>query len=308
MKKIEQLIQQNTLYQRIIRWSKRVSFTKKKVKLYTFTVILFREIENDLLIERSRAMAFSFMLSVFPALLFLFSLIPFIPIPNLESRILAYMYSILPESIYHQAESTIREIVSIPRKGLLSVGFLLTIYSASNGVMAMKNAFNRCHTTVDRRPFIKRMIMSFVIIFIVSLIVIVGIGANVIVELYLRANDYHKTLIGDFFVYMKNAFVFLILYVAVSIIYYIAPALHTRWSFFSHGSFFATLLIAAFTWIFAYYVDNFNSYNKVYGSIGTLIALMLWFYGVSFMLLLGYEINACIDLANEPYYRKKLDH
>jgi membrane protein len=125
-------------------------------------------------------------------------------------------------------------------------------------------------------------------------------------ELYLHYLPGDKQMDAMGLIIGKYVVVFLIFYIGISMIYYIAPAVHKRWSFFSHGSFIATIMILGFTLLFSYYVDNFNSYNKVYGSIGALIGLMLWFNMISLMLLIGYEINACIEVAEKDYYRKAL--
>ena len=148
--------------------------------------------------------------------------------------------------------------------------------------------------------------ISFLVIILLTIIVVIAIGLTVLLELYLHVLPDAKITNALGLIIGKYVVVFLIFYVGISMIYYIAPAVHKRWSFFSHGSFIATVMILAFTMVFTYYVDHFNSYNKVYGSIGALIGLMLWFNMISLMLLIGYEINACIEVAEKDYYRKTL--
>jgi membrane protein len=96
---------------------------------------------------------------------------------------------------------------------------------------------------------------------------------------------------------LQYSVTFALFFVAISIIYYWAPAIHKRWRFFSVGSLIAAVLCILVTHFFSYYISNFASYNRLYGSIGTVIALMLWFFLLSFLILLGFEINACIDEA-----------
>jgi membrane protein len=284
---------------------KRIHFTKKNVNLYIFLVLLQKETIRDSLIERARAMAFSFMLAMFPAIIFMFTLIPYIPIPDMANQVMASIKDILPFSIYQTVSGTILEILNIPHGGLMSFGFLFAWYSATNGVMAMMEAFNQCYSSADRRSFIKKLLISFLIIVLLIIIIVIAIGFSVLLELYLHYLPVDQRVNELGLVVTKYILVFLIFYIAISMIYYIAPAVHKRWSFFSHGSFIATLMVLGFTFLFSFYVDNFNSYNKVYGSIGALIGLMLWFNMVSLMLLIGFEINACIEVAQKEYYKNK---
>ncbi len=267
-----------------------------------FLVIFQKEFLRDSLVPRSRSMAFSFMLSMFPAIIFTFTLIPYIPIHDLKERVMVSMSEVLPNSMYQTISGTIYEILNIPHGGLMSFGFLFALYSATNGIMAMMEAFAHCYTSTDRRKFPKKVMISFLIIILLTIIVVIAIGITVLLSLYIHYLPGEKHIL----VFTKYLVVFLIFYFGISMIYYIAPAVHKRWSFFSHGSFIATVMILAFTYAFSFYVDNFNSYNKVYGSIGALIGLMLWFNMISLMLLIGFEINACIEIAEKDYYKRKL--
>jgi membrane protein len=285
---------------------KRIHFTKKSVNLYVFLTILQKELIRDSIMERARSMAFSFMLSMFPAIIFTFTLIPYIPIQGLKDQVMESLNDVLPQSMYEAVSGTIYEILNIPHGGLMSFGFVFALYSATNGIMAMMQAFNQCYSSADRRTFVKKLMISFLVIILLTVIINIAIGITVMLELYLHYLPGDKQMDAMGLIIGKYVVVFLIFYIGISMIYYIAPAVHKRWSFFSHGSFIATIMILGFTLLFSYYVDNFNSYNKVYGSIGALIGLMLWFNMISLMLLIGYEINACIEVAEKDYYRKAL--
>lgn len=297
---------QSLVFKKLIVFLKSRHFTKRKVNLYIFLIILFREIGKDSLVERAKSMAFSFMLSMFPSIICVFTLIPYIPIPQLNEKIMQELSGVLPDSIFNLINDTIYEIVSIPHGGLLSFGFVMAIYSATNGVMAMKEAFQRCYSTSDKRSFFKKLLMSLMLLAILGVVIVLFVGTIVFLEIYIHRLPLDERVNSNGLVILKYFLVFMLFYMIISIIYYITPAVKQRWNFFSHGSFIATILIGGFTFLFSYYVDNFNSYNKVYGSIGAIIGLMLWYYATSFMLLLGFEINACIDIAHKEYYRKKL--
>ncbi len=304
MTRIPKLIANSSLFKAFIGVLKRVHFTRKKVNLYLVLSILIKELIRDSIAERARSMAFSFMLSLFPAIIFLFTLVPYIPIQGLKDQVMVSLSNVLPISMYAMVSGTIYEILNIPRGGLMSFGFVFAMYSATNGIMAMMQAFNQCYSSADKRSFVKKLLISFLIIVLLTFIIVIAIGITVLMEVYLHylPSNEHIDVLG--LIIGKYLVVFLIFYIGISMIYYIAPAVHKRWSFFSHGSFIATVMILAFTVLFSYYVDNFNSYNKIYGSIGALIGLMLWFNMISLMLLIGYEINAGIEVAGRDYYRK----
>jgi membrane protein len=306
MFRIPKVITKSKPFHVYVAFLKRVHFGKKGINLYVFLTILQRETLRDNLIDRARGMAFSFMLSMFPAIIFTFTLIPYIPIPDLKDQVMTSMSDVLPQSMYQSVSGTIYEILNIPHGGLMSFGFVFALYSATNGIMAMIGAFNECYSSADRRSFLKKLGISFLIIILLSVIIVIAIGVTVLLGLYLHYLPGDKVVDALGLVIGKHVVVFLIFYFGISMIYYIAPAVHKRWSFFSHGSFIATIMVLVFTLVFSYYVDNFNSYNKVYGSIGALIGLMLWFNMISLMLLIGFEINACIELAEKEYYKKKL--
>ena len=303
--KLPNIVIESIPFKLLVGSLKKVHFTKKKVNLFIFIVILIKEIEKDNLIERARAMAFSYMLSIFPAIIFLFTLIPYIPITNLKDQIMISLQEILPNSIYSSVNDTIYEILNIPHGSLMSFGFILALYSATNGIMAMINAFNSCYSSADRRSFFKKLLISLSIILMLSIVLVAAIGINLFMQVYIHYIPVDERIHTGVLYVLKNLAVVSIFYIGLSLIYYFAPAVHKRWSFFSHGSFIATLLILGFTLAFSYYVDHFSSYNKIYGSIGALIGLMLWFYMVSLVLLIGFEINACIEMADKPYYRQR---
>ncbi|HVD98106.1 MAG TPA: YihY/virulence factor BrkB family protein [Cytophagaceae bacterium] len=306
MIRFPKVVTKSTPFKVFTSFLKEIHFTKKKVNMYVFLVILQKELIRDGIMERARAMAFSFMLSMFPAIIFTFTLIPYIPIQGLKDQVMDSLSDVLPQSMYQTVSGTIYEILNIPHGGLMSFGFVFAMYSATNGIMAMMNAFNQCYSSSDRRTFVKKLMISFLVIILLTVIVVIAIGITVLLEIYLHYLPDHQLTDTLALVIGKYVVVFLIFYIGISMIYYIAPAVHKRWSFFSHGSFIATIMILAFTMVFSYYVDHFNSYNKVYGSIGALIGLMLWFNMISLMLLIGYEINACIEVAEKDYYRKTL--
>lgn len=186
----------------------------------------------------------------------------------------------------------------------MSLGFVFALFTATNGMMAIIGAFNRSYRTRDRRGFLyTRLIatgLTFMLAFVLFLAVVLLIVGNVVVEWIREYDVYH--LFDDnaslFFIsLLQYGVVFFVFFIGLSIIYYVAPAIQERWNFFSPGALISSLLSIGVTHLFSFYINNFASYNKLYGSIGTFIGLMIWFLLLSFIILLGFEVNASIDEA-----------
>lgn len=293
------------------RWLSRIYLRDGKTPLWLVVKHLVVEIDKDDIIPSANAVAFNFTLSVFPAIIFLFTLIPYFPIENLDAKILDLMGQVLPDTLYREFSTTINDIVSRPRGGLLSLGFVLAFYAATNGMMSLMTAFNRAYRTIDRRGFLRtRLIataLTSLLVFALIIAVVVVIVGNVVLDWLVR-HDIWGFLNDDITFFLISALqygvTFALFFVAISIIYYWAPAIHKRWRFFSAGSLIAAVLCILVTHFFSYYISNFASYNRLYGSIGTLIGLMLWFFLLSFLILFGFEINACIDEAKRETLAK----
>ena len=280
----------------------QIKIGPRNISLILFIRILLRKLNNDDINVRARSITYDFFLSIFPGIIFLFTLIPYIPIPNIENHILVSLQNIFPASMYESAESTIKDIIGIPRKGLLSFGFLFAIYSANNGIISIINAFNHCYKTTDGRSFIAKLGISMSILFLIFLVMVAGVVIGIASKFFF--NHIQQEITFSYFqlyflVLLKHFIMFFLFLMSISIIYYIAPSINERWKFFSLGSISASILCFLFTIGFDFYIDHFNSYNKVYGSIGALIGIMLWMYVNTLMLLVGFQINAAMDIAQK---------
>ncbi len=291
----------------LITWAKKVRFKKyENVSLYKILKIFFKNLLSDDILDRANGVAFNFILAIFPAIIFLFTLIPYVtkffPEINTES-IMLFLGQQIPPTMFDVISSTVLDIVSNQRGGLLSLGFLFSVYLSTNGMMALMRAFNSCYRTIENRGEIKtRLIatgltinMTFVlflaiILLIVGQFVLEAIMANLPAFDWINMSYFTVVLL---FV-LRFITIFIAFFLAISFIYYFGPAIHYNWRFFSVGSFLATLLSLTVSYGFSYYVTNFGTYNKVYGSIGVLIALMIWIQLITIVLLVGYEVNASI--------------
>ncbi|CAN5544149.1 YihY/virulence factor BrkB family protein [soil metagenome] len=301
-------------YNRFVEYLKSSHLGKGEISLYSLANIFIEKVHKDDIFERANGVAFNFTLAIFPAIIFLFTLIPylsnFIAISHvdLQLEIMAFMEEIMPDNMYETAASTIYDIISIQRGGLLTFGFFFAIFMATNGMLSLMHSFNRCYKTNEKRGFIKTRLMATILTIILSLIlitavVILGVGQ---LALHYMESFLAENYILYLFILLRYAIVFLIFYVGISLIYHYAPAIHTRWRFFSIGSLLATTLCILISFGFSYYITTFATYNRIYGSIGALMGLMIWFYLISIALLLGFELNASIDKAKAQVLQKQV--
>lgn len=279
---------------------------KGRANLYDTLVIFMTKVHEDEIFDRANAVAFSFTLAIFPSIIFLFSLVPFVHtyIPEIgTNQIMSFLSTTLPEEMYTVVAGTIEDIVSTRRGGLLSFGVLFALFLATNGVNTLIKAFNSCYRTKDTRgAFSTRFIalgltimLAFVLIIAMALLVI----GQVVIDWLFSFGILTEDIIYYTIIFVRFLVILVTFFMVVSFIYYLAPAIHQRWRFLSAGTFLAALACVGVSFAFAIYINNFGTYNKIYGSIGALIALMLWLYMLSAILLLGFEWNASLDLAEE---------
>lgn len=276
-----------------------------RLPVYDVALFFFRGIQKGALTMRASALAFNFFLAIFPAIIFLFTLIPYLPIENFREELFSRLQLILPKEAYSLAITTIDDLVSTPRGGLLSFGFLLALYFATNGINAMMDAFNQSVHIVKKRSFIKQQLISILLVFIQSFLLILAIALLTFGQVTIDFLSEKGIIEGRLSFFLLTAGQWLtiaaLFYFAISFLYYFGPSIRGRWKFFSAGSSLATVLMLIVSLGFAFYVNNFGQYNKVYGSIGTLIVIMLWIQFNSIILLIGFELNASIRNAKHKH-------
>lgn len=280
-------------------WMRTHYAFQSKKDWYSFLKKLFDKISGHDLSERAASVAYNLILAVFPTIIFLFTLIPFINfIPNLEQRILRFFARLLPFGAFDAIATTIKDIVSRPRGGVLSFGFILALYSATSGMVALMNAFNSSNEMYERRGYLaKRAIaVGLTIALAISLFLAIGllVIGGVVIDYLLRFGLFNNPVIYYVLTITRYLLVFGVFVGVVSLIYRYGPDVDMKWAFVTPGSIIASVLIVLTTLAFSYYVSNFGSYNKVYGSIGTLIALMIWTNLVCLLLVLGFEVNVSL--------------
>ena len=273
-------------------------FDSKVITWYEFIKKMIDKVSGNDLGERSAAVSFNLLLAVFPAVIFLFTLIPYIPITNIEGEIMGLLRRAIPAGTYEAVDSTIRDIISRERGGVLSFGFLATIYAATNGMVALMNAFHSSNEMPDKRGFFKIRLVALGLTFsfgiAIILAIIVLLVGGVVTDYLLHFGILNNPVFVYFLSVARYLLVFAVFVAVVSVIYKYGPDVNMKWTFVTPGSTTASVLIVLTTFIFSYYLSNFGSYNKLYGSIGTLIALMVWVNLIALLVVLGFEMNVSL--------------
>jgi len=286
------------LYSRFIEWTKVCVLPGfSPLPLYTVSTFFFREIAKDTLINKASSLAYSFMLAIFPSIIFLFTLIPFIPVDGFQDKLLSLIQLILPHNAFLAFESTLKDIVKNQNSGLLSFGFLSAIFFATNGVTNLMKAFNKSSLVIETRSWLKQRLIALILTMVIFFSIVICIAAMAFGEILLSYLHIEESLAVYAIQFTRWALLGVLYFITISILYRYGPSHAKKWKLFSAGSWLATILAFVTIWGFSFYINHFASYNKVYGSIGTLIVVMIWLYLNSLILLIGFELNASVDVS-----------
>lgn len=275
------------------------------VSIYEVLNFFFKGLVKGAITMRASAVAFNFFLALFPTIIFIFTIIPYLPIPDFDIVVFDLLKDILPNSTYETVYETVENILTQPQGGLLSAGFAMALFFSTTGIISLIEAFNQTYHSIQARSFFKQYVIALFLVIIISGLVLLGIslmiGGGVFIG-YLQSKEWIDSGFQTFMLqFLKWFIVVCIFFFAISFLYYLGPSRRQRFRFISAGSTLSTLLIIILSIGFNYYIDNFSRYNTLYGSIGTLIIVMLWMYFVSIVILIGFELNASISvLKNMP--------
>ena len=273
------------------------------MSLYDLLEMYFLGIIKGALTSRAGAIAFSFFMALFPFLLFILTLIPFVPIDGFQVDFLTALDQILPPTTSESVGSVVDDIVNNRYSGLLSFGVLTSIFLMTNGVNAIFGGFEYSYHVKVTRNMFRQFLIALGVSIVLSILLLVTVAITIYFAIGIENMKANGWVENDVFWIRVSriAFFILMIYTSVSILYnYGVKDLKQR-SFFTSGAILTTLLTLLMFYLFGIYVEKFAQYNKLYGSIGTLLILMLFVWLNSVILLLGFELNASIN-------RLKLKH
>jgi membrane protein len=256
---------------------------------------LIAKVEKDDVFALSSQLAYYLVLSFFPFMLFLMTLVGLSDLSSVE--ILEGLSVILPKKILELTQSTVKEVSDNQYTGLLGISIVLMIWTASSAFKAIIKSVNKSYNLKENRSFIKLSIISMLGILALALIIILAlimlVFGNVIGE-YIKSADKFYEIIFILWNIFRYVFIFIIMIVIFATIYRLAPAKKLTWKEVIPGSIFSTLGWILVSFIFSFYIDNFNNYSRFYGSLGAVFILMTWLFLISMIIILGVEINFVI--------------
>lgn len=296
-KEIEDKLEKIPVINILVRFGKKIKIPGLEgMSLYDVLEMYIIGIVEGALTTRAGGIAYSFFMAIFPFLLFVLTLIPYISIDGFQEGLMSLISEVLPPKTFEASQLVIEDILVNQQAGLLSFGFLLSIFLMTNGVNAIFGGFEYSYHVKEMRNVVRAyiislgvsLVMAFFLVITVALIIFYQIGLDKLIERGWLDNDIFWLQIGKGFLFVMMVFTI------VSMLYHYGTKSGKHSSFFSPGAIFTTILSIFTFYLFSIYVTEFSKYNELYGSIGTLLILMLFVWLNAIILLLGFELNATI--------------
>jgi membrane protein len=313
MTKLERLIITSPPIAFLIRKSKQVILPGfEGLPLYDVARFFFKQTQQVGLNERAAAISFNFLMAIPPLGIFLFTLLANLP----ESRDLYKVALSLARQITPN-DSTFKIIRSVmddffrPDRGLSYIGLVTAIYFSSNAMITIMRTFNKSmlHIETEKRNFFRlrweAIRLTVLIVMLILATIMILFTQSTLVSLLSRWLHFKTTAVNWLAQLLRLVITFGMVYFSVAFIYRYAPAVHKKWKISSPGALLSTIAIIGFTYLFSYWVNNFASYNKVYGSIGSILILMLLVFVNSLVMLIGFELNVSINSLKSIAHRRQ---
>ena len=280
----------------------------KGMGLYDVARFFFDGLKDRRFTLASAAMAYRFFFALFPGLIFIATLIPMLPFENLDVQVRSILENIVPPDSQGFVDQAVNEFFKRPNFGLLSANVALLLYSATGGIKAMMRAFSKEAQIFKRRNVFVLNFYALAIFLVLVVLFVFSISIWVAGEYAISWMKTYAVLQNTFQLIsltLLHWFVILMtIFLAISILYYLGPETRKRFSFFSPGSITAGVMSFVAMILFRYVVTQFTTINKIYGSLSAIMVLMVWFYYLSIVLLIGFELNAAIEMARDKKSRK----
>jgi membrane protein len=267
------------------------------IPVFDVVNFFFRQVRTVGMTERAASIAFKFVMALPPAIIFLFTLIPFLPISKQFER---ELYGLIRDVVPGEKDNSIligflKDFINKPRNGLLSLGFILSLFFSSNAIMGIMRSFDKNYMGFKKRKILQKRITALKITMILFVMVFLSILLLVGQGIVLKWMGLRNAQLRSFIFNARWVIIVLLFFASISYIYRHAPAVHKKWKLINPGSILATFLMLVLTLGFSWWVAHFGRYNQLYGSIGTVLILMLLIYFNSLILLIGFELNVSIS-------------
>jgi membrane protein len=282
----------------LVEKSKSASFPGfRGIPIYDVVKFFFGQVKTVGMTERASAIAYNFFMTIPPAIIFLFTLIPFLPT---SKQFEEGLYSLIRDVVPGEKDNAnlihfLHDFINRPRSGLLSLGFVLSIFFSSNAVMGIMRSFDKNYLGFRKRKNHQKRLDAIKITFILFIVFFACVTLLALQGQVLKLVGITNPTIRLLIVNFRWVVIVFLFFASISYIYRHAPAVHKKWRLINPGSILATFLMILFTLIFSYWVSRFSNYNEVYGSIGTVLIMMLLIFFNSLVLLIGFELNVSIS-------------
>jgi membrane protein len=308
----ENIIFRSKPYRRLVERTKTLILPGfEGLPLYDVLKHFGQETKSRGLGDRARAISFNFLLAIPPFFIFLFTLVPYIPVQNIEPTLYDLAEDLTPNyNTYMIVRGMIHDFLYTHRNGLLSIAFLMGFFYSSNGVMGILRSFSKIQGAGFRKRkwWQNRLIalqLTAILVFLLLITVALIIAQGATLRWLFNIIGIHSTLLRTVIDVARWVLIIMLFYSVNAVLYRIGAATTTRWKFITAGAAVATICMILVTIGFSWFVNNFGNYNKIYGSIGTILVLMLWVFFNSFILLVGFELNASIRTVSDARKEEK---
>lgn len=298
IKTIKGRIIQGAIVRSVFRWARTHSMPGfRNISLYDVVEFFIGQVRAIGMTERASAIAFNFVMAIPPAIIFLFTLIPFLPITQAFQE---ELYSLIRDVIPGEKDNSVlirflSDFINRPRSGLLSIGFLLSLFFSSNAMMGIMRSFDKNYAGFTKRKGFQKRLVALEITMLLYFFVISSVLLLVAREAVLRWLGINNPSIIELINNLRWTVIVLLYFFCISFIYKLAPSVHKKWKLINPGSILATGLMLLMTVAFSWWVANFAQYNQLYGSISTVLIIMVLIFVNSLFLLIGFELNVSIQ-------------
>lgn len=282
----------------IINKSKTTSLPGfRRIPIYDVVLFFFGQVKTVGMTERASAIAYNFFMAIPPAIIFLFTLIPFLPISKeFENNIYSLIRDVIPgEKDNAVLIQFLQDFINKPRNGLLSLGFVLSLFFSSNAIMGIMRSFDKNYIGFKKRKGLQKRMVALQITVVLFILVLASILLLIGQGQVLKFIGIRNATVRSIILNARWIIIILLFFACISYIYRHAPAVHKKWRMINPGSILASFLMLLMTLLFSWWVGRFGNYNQLYGSIGTVLILMILIFINSLVLLIGFELNVSIS-------------
>lgn len=267
-----------------------------RIPLYDVVEFFVQQVKTVGMKERAAAISYNFAMAIPAAIIFLFTLIPYLPVSKqFEGALYSLIRDIIPGQEHNSPLiSFLHDFIRKPRTGLLSLGFILSLYFSSNAMLGIMRSFNKNYLGFKKRTSMQNrgaaLRLTLILFLLVSTSALLLMARGAVLDYFGVKNHHVRNIINN----IRWIIVILLFFGCISYIYRNAPSVLKKWKFINPGSLLASFLMILCTFLFSYWVNHFSHYNQFYGSIGTIMIVMAMVYFNSLVLLIGFELNVSI--------------